>query len=91
MEENLRLKEMNTKLAQSKKSTEAKYEVISRKFQQLMEINSNQAKSRGNFGDSFGKVKFGNMSNVASDQRGLSTATAFENDTAKEKLEFNQA
>ena len=79
---------MNTKLAQSKKSTEAKFEVISRKFQQLLEINSNDAKSRGNI---LSKGKFGNMSNVASDQRGLSIATAFENDTAKEKLEFYQA
>ena len=39
VEENLRLKEMNTKLSQSKKSCEAKFEVVSRKFHQLMEIN----------------------------------------------------
>lgn len=62
VEENLRLKEMNTKLAQSKKSIEAKYEVISRKFQQLLDINSNQAKSsKAMFGGDANRSKQANM------------------------------
>ena len=39
VEENLRLKEMNMKLVQTKKSSDAKLEMLARKLQQQIELN----------------------------------------------------
>ena len=51
VEENLRLKEMNMKLVQTKKSSDAKLEMLARKLQQQIELNQKNTMSKATFGD----------------------------------------